>query len=170
MHQYCLLFLLRATIIQGQGGDHMVKKQSSAEAIPQILQKLQSNQPCALWITGTSMVPFLRSEKDAVLLKAFDGTAQKGDILLFRRPNGQYVLHRVHKITTNGNYHLCGDNQTSMEPVAPEQILAIVTQIQRKGRKFPSSHWLWVLLSKLWMVYSPCDPFYCPSCMACGKS
>ena len=140
----------------------MVRKQSSAEAMPQILQKLQSNQPCTLWITGTSMVPFLRSEKDAVLLKAFAGEAQKGDILLFKRPNGQYVLHRVHKIDKTGAYHLCGDNQTSMEPVVPEQILAIVTQIQRKGRKFSSSHWLWRLLSGLWMTLFPLRPILLP--------
>ena len=140
----------------------MVSKQSPDEAIPRILQNLQNDRPCTLWITGTSMVPFLRSEKDAVVLKAFDGQAKKGDLLLFQRANGQYVLHRIHKISKNGIYYLCGDNQTQMEPVAPEQILATVTQIQRKGRRFSASHWLWTLLSKIWMVLFPLRPILLP--------
>lgn len=140
----------------------MVEKQNAAEAIPQILHNLQNNQPCRLWITGTSMVPFLRSEKDAVILKPFEGHVQSGDLLLYQRENGQCVLHRVHKKNPCGSYLVCGDNQVHRELVSPSQILASVAQIQRGSKQFPQSHWLWRALGRFWILLFPLRPILLP--------
>jgi hypothetical protein len=57
-----------------------------------------------VWITvtGMSMYPFLRGDRDSVeLSKAEFPNIKKGDIVLIRRLNHVYVLHRVLRIQEN---------------------------------------------------------------------
>ena len=129
----------------------MTAKQEPREGVFRIRQTLARGDSCRLWVTGTSMVPFLRGEKDAVILKPFDGQVRRGDLLFYSRPNGQHILHRVHKICPDGSYLLCGDNQTALERVRHEQVIAAVTAIERRGRQFPQNHFLWRTLSGIWM-------------------
>lgn len=129
----------------------MVPKRPPQEEIPRILQNLELGKPCRLWVTGTSMVPFLRSEKDAVILKIFDGRVKRGDLLLYQRDSGLFLLHRVHRICPDGTYLLCGDNQSVLEPVSPAQVIAAVEAIERSGRQFSQDYWLWQELSAIWM-------------------
>lgn len=66
-----------------------------------------------LYPKGTSMLPLIRQGKDSVILIK-PGLLSIGDIILYKRANGQFVLHRIVKI--NGNdLVLCGDNQTDLE-------------------------------------------------------
>lgn len=129
----------------------MVMRQAPEEAVPKIQAILQSGGCCRLHVTGTSMVPFLRSEKDAVILKPFDKNVRRGDLLFYKRKNGQYILHRVHMLCGDGSYLLCGDNQTALEPVKQEQIIASIAAIERSGKQFPQDHLLWRLLSRIWI-------------------
>lgn len=129
----------------------MTVKQAPREGVLQIRQILARGDSCRLRVTGTSMVPFLRSEKDAVILKPFDGRVRRGDLLFYSRPNGQYILHRIHKICPDGGFLLCGDNQTVLERVQREQIIAAVAAVERRDRQFAQSHFLWRALSGIWM-------------------
>ena len=129
----------------------MIPKLDPQQAVPQIQGILARGQLCRLQVTGTSMVPFLRSEKDAVILKGFDGNVKKGDLLFYKRANGQYILHRVHSLCSDGTFLLCGDNQTVLEPVRPQQIIAAIAAIERNGKQFQPQNLLWRGLSRLWM-------------------
>ncbi|MBQ4510186.1 MAG: S24/S26 family peptidase [Clostridia bacterium] len=83
-----------------------------------------------LFHKGTSMMPLLRQGKDSVVLVA-PNDIKKNDILLFKRANGQFVMHRAIKIKKN-EYIMCGDNQYEHERgIKKENILAKVKGIYR---------------------------------------
>ena len=83
------------------------------------------------------MLPLLVQGRDSVVLKRRDGIpAKKHDIAFYRRKNGQFVLHRVMRICSDGTYVMCGDNQCVLEKgIEPSQIIAYVSEIYRKEKK-----------------------------------
>ncbi len=83
---------------------------------------------------GTSMMPLLREGRDLMVVeKRPDARCQRLDAVLFKRDNGQYVLHRIVKVRET-DYLLCGDNQTVREPVREEQILGVLKAVRRGNR------------------------------------
>ena len=83
-----------------------------------------------LFHKGTSMMPLLRQEIDSVVLVSPDDI-KKNDILLYKRSNGQFVMHRAIKIK-NDEYIMCGDNQYEHEHgIKKENILAKVKGFYR---------------------------------------
>ena len=76
------------------------------------------------------------------------------DVVLFRRPGvsgrGAYVLHRILRVQPDGKYWIVGDNCTSGEGVAEKDILGILTQVRRDGRKnirvTDFRYWIYVIL------------------------
>jgi signal peptidase I len=89
-------------------------------------------------VAGTSMTPFL-DPGDTVFLDLPECAVEKGDVILFRRRNSQYVLHRIVAIGEDGILSLLGDAQLRPEPVHPSQIRAVVTQV-RRGEKLLTPH------------------------------
>ena len=86
---------------------------------------------------GTSMLPMIRQGIDSVEIKKAPARLKKYDLPLYRRKNGQFVLHRVIAVGTDG-YRMRGDNQTASEHgVTHGQILAIVTGFWR-GEEYVS--------------------------------
>lgn len=84
---------------------------------------------------GISMLPLLRERRDLIIIsRRSDARLKKYDTVLFRRDNGDYVLHRIIKVQENG-YIICGDNLEQMEPVREEQVLGVLTEIVRDGKK-----------------------------------
>lgn len=100
-------------------------------------QELEQRGRLIYVTSGRSMRPFLRSGEDLVELTA-KGPQQrfsKFDVILYRRPSGTYVLHRIVKVLPD-SYVLCGDNCHQREPgITDDQILALLTGIIRKGKK-----------------------------------
>lgn len=83
-----------------------------------------------LFHKGTSMMPLLRQGIDSVVLVSPDNI-QKNDILLYKRQNGQFVMHRAIKIKKD-EYIMCGDNQYEHEHgIKKENILAKVKGFYR---------------------------------------
>ena len=81
---------------------------------------------------GISMMPLIRPDKDLVTIVSPD-ELKKDDIVLFVRPSGQFVLHRIFEIK-KGRYNIIGDNQKVIEFKVPrERIVAKVKSIQRDG-------------------------------------
>ncbi len=98
-----------------------------------LLLQLEKGGKTSLTVTGCSMLPLLHHGRDRVELVTPGQRQQAGDIVLYRRKNGQYVLHRIIAVTENG-YLCCGDNQVEKEPVAHSQLLAVTSGIIRKGK------------------------------------
>lgn len=107
--------------------------QMSMEDLMPLLREQLNGGTARLGITGTSMRPMLRNGKDSVLLRSAQAP-KKGDILLYHRQNGRYVLHRIVSIEEN-TYLCCGDNQWRKEKVTPEQIDALVCGYYRDEKK-----------------------------------
>lgn len=86
-------------------------------------------------IKGDSMLPLLREGSDAAVIRAKsrDERCKKWDVVLYRRPSGQYVLHRV--LRARGNrYYICGDNRYHGESgVKDEQVIGILEGVMRDG-------------------------------------
>ena len=82
--------------------------------------------------TGTSMEPLIRADRDAVLLAPLpDRPLLAGDIVLYRRANGQTVLHRICRVRKDG-YDMLGDGQLWVEQrVKKEQLIAFAREIRR---------------------------------------
>lgn len=81
---------------------------------------------------GISMMPLLRQGIDTVKLVKPTKPLQKHDVILYQRPTGQYVLHRILKVKTN-EYYLCGDNQVFIEKGVKESwVIAIMEGFYRE--------------------------------------
>lgn len=82
---------------------------------------------------GISMLPLIRPGVDTVTLVS-PGEIKKTDIVLYRRDNGKFVLHRV-MLVRKKDYVMCGDNQKVYEPrIRRDQILATVKDIIKDGK------------------------------------
>ena len=51
-----------------------------------------------LVVSGTSMAPFLAPDRDRVFLSAVTRPLKAGDIVLYQRDCGTYVLHRIVRV------------------------------------------------------------------------
>ncbi len=129
----------------------MAIQQAPEQAVARIEEILAAGGQCRLWVTGTSMVPFLRHGKDAVILTAMVQPPRRGDLLFYRRRGGQVILHRIHRLCPDGTFLLCGDNQVGLEPVAPGQVIGCVHAIERQGKQLSPRNLLWRSLSHIWM-------------------
>lgn len=111
-----------------------------------------------LTVTGSSMLPTLVEKRDCVILVKPE-KLKKTDIILYQRSNGDYVLHRIVKISKEGLY-LCGDNQTAIEfPIFPQQVIAVVSAIVRKGKFIENSNLGYKISAKIWSSFIPLRPF-----------
>ncbi|MBQ9758116.1 MAG: S24/S26 family peptidase [Clostridia bacterium] len=103
------------------------------EIFPLIEEKLKMGGKVTFKPHGISMLPLIRQGKDSVVLEKFDGKVALGDVVFFKRPNGQFVLHRVIEKSKNG-YTLCGDNQWQKERgVREDWIIGTMTGLLRDG-------------------------------------
>lgn len=124
------------------------------ELAPLLAMQLGSGGAARLTVTGYSMMPMLRNHRDAVELIAPREPLRKGDIALYKRENGSYVLHRIIDVR-EGTYICCGDNQAEQEPVRQEQLLALVTGFVRKGKYHGVQEWRYRLYTALWVYGFP---------------
>lgn len=111
-----------------------------------------------LTVTGQSMLPTLVEKRDSVILTKPD-KLKKNDIILYQRSNGAYVLHRIVKVKKD-HYHLCGDNQMAVEfPIYPDQIIAVVSAIIRKGKLIEKTNLGYRIISSIWTNFISLRPF-----------
>ncbi len=111
-----------------------------------------------LRVSGSSMSPFLVHDRDTVYLTRPKGLPRVGDIVLYRRRSGAYILHRVCRAEGK---HFCavGDAQTEIEcGLAAEQIIAVVCCAVRKGRRQAPGCFWWEFFEKVWVRVIPCRP------------
>lgn len=104
---------------------------------------------------GDSMMPLLRQNRDLMVIVRKDAQrCRKYDVVLYQRPTGQYVLHRILKVRPQ-DYILCGDNRWERESgVQDSWILGVLTAVIRDGKELPVTSWRYKLYVHLW-----CDLF-----------
>lgn len=106
-------------------------------------------------VAGTSMCPFLHPG-DTVYLDLLTHLPKKGDIVLFTRASGQYILHRISAVNPDGSYFLLGDNQMTKEPVpGVERIHAIVTAARVGDKMVRPGSFRWWVYAHVWLWLTP---------------
>ena len=127
--------------------------------MPVLRELLAQGQSVCLTVTGESMSPFLRHGRDQIRLEGVTAPPKRGDMVLFQRRSGQYIMHRILRRLPDGNYALIGDGQQQVEkPIAPQQIFAVVTQVCRKGAWIgPEAFW-WRFFAGPWLTLLPLRP------------
>jgi hypothetical protein len=104
---------------------------------------------------GNSMLPLLREKRDLLIIERRpEGRCKRYDVVLYRRPSGQYVLHRILKVRKDG-YVLCGDNRRRREFGVPDEwIFGILTGVVRDGKQLKLDSFRYRCYVHLW-----CDLF-----------
>lgn len=109
-----------------------------------------------VYVSGSSMNPFLISRRDIVYLESVgDNDVKAGRILLVRRKSGSLVLHRVRKINSDGTIVLNGDAQSWCETAERKQVIAAVCEIDRKGKKRSADSFYWKSINQVWKLLFP---------------
>ena len=81
---------------------------------------------------GTSMQPMISQRQEQLVIVKVTGAVERDDVVLFKRRNGQYVLHRVINCR-DGVYAIRGDNCYCDETVLPDQILGRLDGFYKNG-------------------------------------
>lgn len=111
---------------------------------------------------GRSMMPLLRQGRDLLVIhKKTDKRLRWLDVPLYKRPDGKYIMHRVMWVHSD-SYTICGDNQWRLERgVKEEQILGVLTAVQRDGVTIPMYGTKMRIYSYLQFFCYPVRACYC---------
>jgi hypothetical protein len=109
----------------------------SIDELFQVMEEtLHAGGLVTLTSTGTSMLPMLKHQRDTVILEPVASPLHVNDVVLYRRLSGQFVLHRIVGLESNGDYILCGDNQFALERhISHRQVIGRLQVFIRKGRR-----------------------------------
>lgn len=127
----------------------MVDTREYLDMVCGLLAEGQTHVPVP--VAGSSMTPFLHPG-DMVYLDLPDTPLKKSDIILFTRPDGRYILHRIVAVNRDGSFTLLGDAQLERERVAgPEWVHARVTSALHKGERLTPGSRRWRFFATVWM-------------------
>ena len=127
--------------------------------LPVLIDLVNQGESVSLTITGSSMTPFLVHGRDQIRFQKPDRPLKRGDMAFFQRRNGDYIMHRVLRVSDDG-YYFVGDGQQVIEgPIAPEQIFGRITQVCRKGKWIGPGNFWWDFFAGAWLTLLPCRPF-----------
>lgn len=119
------------------------------ELAPLLQLQLDNGGKANLVVTGNSMHPTLRHRRDIVTLIPVERPLRRGDLILYTRKSGQYVLHRIVTKPKNGAFICSGDNQWVPENVEESQVKALVVSYIRDGKVIPVDS----LCCRLWVSF-----------------
>ena len=130
---------------------------SGSEVFPVAADFLAQGQKVAFTVSGNSMWPLIRHNRDSVLLASLDRPARVGDIVLLKvpPPHDRYILHRIHRIQGDRCVTL-GDG--AMKPDPPVPLTCIIGRVEKVFRgklsigcdSLPSRFLFW-----LWRAFLP---------------
>lgn len=131
----------------------MIEEFNLGEYADLICEVIDSGGVFRMYPKGTSMLPLIRQKKDSVELAKPDFPLKKGEIIFYKRDNGQYVLHRIVGKNQDG-YILCGDNQVTLEPgIRQDQIVAVVETIYRNNKPVKKNNLRYRLYLLIWRFF-----------------
>lgn len=135
---------------------HVAEPEEFMKDLPALLNEAES---IPLLISGNSMLPFLVHGRDTVYLSKITEPLKKGDIILYKRLNGAYILHRICK-KEGQSLSLIGDAQPIIEKgIKEEQAIAIVKKVKRKGKLIGENSFIWFFFKKIWLNIIPARGF-----------
>ena len=130
---------------------HILDTTAYLDGVCQMLAGGASQVPIP--VKGVSMRPFLR-DGNFVYVNLPGDRIRKGDILLFQRSNGQYVLHRVMKIQGERLW-MQGDSQLQKEIIHIHQVRARAVSARIQGEIITERDPRWWKYSHPWRWLAP---------------
>lgn len=132
-----------------------MKLVDTREYVSVLRELTEQGKEVSLIISGSSMSPFLIHQRDYIYFKKPDRKLKKGDMVFYQRDSGQFVMHRIWKVKPDG-YYIVGDAQTEIEgPVREDQIFALITKVQRKGKWLAPGDFWWEFFEHIWIHMVP---------------
>ncbi len=103
---------------------------------------------------GTSMRPLFKTNRDVVKLVKPTSPIRRHDVVLYMTVSGKYVLHRV--IAVDGDTLVIrGDNTYRKEYVRRGDILAVLIEFKRKGKRHSVTERGYLTYVRLWGLTYP---------------
>ena len=135
-----------------------IREVDTAAYLDVMKELVQEGRSVSIIVSGNSMSPFLIHRRDRVFFEKPNRPLRRGDIVFYQREGGRYIMHRIWKVKKEG-YYIVGDAQTEIEgPVKPEQIFALITKCERKGKMITSGSFWWEFFEKVWIRMVPVRP------------
>lgn len=127
-----------------------------AMMMEQIRSLIAEGKTVTLTVKGWSMNPFLSNMRDCITLGPWeDSQIRKGCVALVLDTRGNYLIHRI--IRREGNIvTLMGDgNVAQTEQATLGNVIAIMYEVERKGRKYTPESFVWRTYSWIWDKLTP---------------
>lgn len=117
-------------------------------------EQLHAGETITCFTVGDSMEPLLYNRSTHVFIKNADEELRRNDIPLYKRPSGQYVMHRIIRVSKD-HYYTRGDNRCGLEKIPKDWVIGVVTKIYRKGKYISVTDPGYRLYVFLWNVLYP---------------
>ena len=122
-----------------------------SEMEPVIQKVLAEGGIFPFYPNGTSMEPTIHQGEDQVFLKSLPMKLKKYQIILYKRDNGAFVLHRIVKVGKD-SYTMRGDNQFYTEPgIRTEQMIGVVCKLKTPQGEIRTESISFWLKSAIWV-------------------
>lgn len=137
--------------------EDMMKKQcyNLSEVEPMMQRMLAEGGTFQFYPHGTSMLPLIREDRDQVILTAVPEKLEKYQVILYKRKNDAFVLHRIVDVEETAEGQVCtmrGDHQYVDEHgIRKEQMLGMVCGIIRNGKTVDPCHGTEYLKAVWWV-------------------
>lgn len=134
----------------------MTRKLDTKAFLDTVCELLRQGQTAVtVPVTGSSMVPFLH-DGDTVYLSAPPEKLEKGDVVLYARENGDYVLHRIRRLNRDGSLIMVGDAQQALEYLpSRQQVYGIAVAARHKGKRITPRSFHWWFYRHIWLWLRP---------------
>ena len=137
-----------------EGGHTKERNRAAYKKLANVELELTANDMYRALIAGDSMRPILRENRDVAIVDSVRGVLSPNDVVLYKRPDGQYVLHRI--LNTYGNYYVtCGDNRWKREKIPFDWAIGVMKGFYNDDEYIDVTDKAYQRYSKLWCRIYP---------------
>lgn len=112
-------------------------------------QELEHKGKFSYTCKGVSMLPMLRQQRDIFTITRRTKRCNKYDVVLYKRADGAYVLHRIVRVLKDG-YVILGDNCMNKEyGITDKDIIGVMTSFVRDGREYSANNRAYKVYSRI---------------------
>ena len=98
----------------------------------------------------------LAEGRSTAFLSLPESPLKRGDIVLYQRESGRYILHRIKKVRKDGSLVMVGDAQQELELLLSQnQVRARVVSVIHKGKACEPGDFRWWLYARVWLCLRP---------------
>lgn len=127
---------------------------SNETLLPEVGKLLSEGSKVTIRARGNSMLPFIRGEKDSVILKSEEDYSV-GDIVLAEISPKMFVLHRITKKNDNVITLMGDGNPAKTERCLQDNIHGRVIAVVKNGREIDCNNKISQLQAKVWKQLLP---------------